>query len=250
MDSSFTMQEIACLLYTEAKYSSISKQIIKVFSNSEEFYSKTTTMSQESSNASVFAAASIGSLMEEAWTTKSLLSDNYSIFSEGLNGEEANKEITMACIRKSISKHINQTVSDNSEDVKIKTRMMSQESNNASVATVASIGSLMEEAWMMKPLLSDEWQCCSICTEGLNCEEVDKEITLPCKHKFHSACVRNWIAKRSSCSLCRINVKPAIPLCRINVEPDVPAMMEEDDEINMRVNIITNMAQIWHFPSL
>ncbi|KAB2613868.1 E3 ubiquitin-protein ligase SDIR1-like [Pyrus ussuriensis x Pyrus communis] len=127
---------------------------------------------------------------------------------------------------------------------------MSQESSNASVAVAASIGSFMEEAWMTKSFLSDEWRCCRICLEGLNCEEADEEVTLPCKHKFHSACIQTWLAKRDICPLCGINVKPAVQLCRINVKPDVPAMTEENDEINVWVNMITNMAQLWHFDSL
>ncbi|KAM1460785.1 hypothetical protein TB2_045056 [Malus domestica] len=140
--------------------------------------------------------------------------------------------------------------SSNSEDYYSKTTTMSQESSNASVAVAASIGSFMEEAWMTKPFLSDEWRCCSICLECLNSEEADKEVTLPCKHKFHSACIQTWLAKRDICPLCGINVKPAVQLCRINVKLDVPAMMEENDEINVWVNMITNMAQLWHFDSL
>ncbi|XP_075664349.1 E3 ubiquitin-protein ligase SIRP1-like [Castanea sativa] len=42
---------------------------------------------------------------------------------------------------------------------------------------------------------------CSICLEEF---EVGSEArVMPCKHRFHSSCIENWLRVRRTCPLCR-----------------------------------------------
>ena len=45
--------------------------------------------------------------------------------------------------------------------------------------------------------LSSSWFLCSICLEQFEGRE------MPCKHRFHSACIKNWFQIRRLCPLCR-----------------------------------------------
>ncbi|KAF2893315.1 hypothetical protein ILUMI_12871 [Ignelater luminosus] len=42
---------------------------------------------------------------------------------------------------------------------------------------------------------------CHICLKEY--EEAENIKIMPCKHKFHSACIKAWLAKTNSCPLCR-----------------------------------------------
>jgi len=45
---------------------------------------------------------------------------------------------------------------------------------------------------------------CAICIEMLPAEEDgEDEVTLQCGHRFHTACVQEWLAKVPSCPLCK-----------------------------------------------
>ncbi len=49
---------------------------------------------------------------------------------------------------------------------------------------------------------------CSICLISLN----NEFIKLPCNHKFHDSCIKEWNKKNNTCPLCRSIVIP------INIE--------------------------------
>ena len=54
--------------------------------------------------------------------------------------------------------------------------------------------------------LSLKDECCVVCLEGL-LEEARK---MPCKHKFHSSCIKSWLIKvQGSCPICRF-VMPVV----------------------------------------
>ncbi|CAB4275020.1 unnamed protein product [Prunus armeniaca] len=111
----------------------------------------------------------------------------------------------------------------------------------------ASVELLMEEAWTTKWLWDEhECQCqlCTICLEGLsyaaNSEEA-KSKEMPCKQKFHSSCIRTWLARRGSCPLCRSSVKPVLPM-------NMPLLQhgeEEDEEVTVWINIVKKMDKFW-----
>ncbi|VUZ95397.1 RING finger protein RNF1, putative [Plasmodium vivax] len=46
---------------------------------------------------------------------------------------------------------------------------------------------------------------CSICYE--NYQHNESLIFLPCTHNFHKACIIEWINKKSTCPICKINIK-------------------------------------------
>ncbi|KAK7818287.1 e3 ubiquitin-protein ligase rduf1 [Quercus suber] len=46
---------------------------------------------------------------------------------------------------------------------------------------------------------AEESQDCSICLEQFEVGSEARE--MPCKHKFHSACIQNWLRVRRSCPL-------------------------------------------------
>ncbi|PQQ10058.1 RING-box protein 1 [Prunus yedoensis var. nudiflora] len=111
----------------------------------------------------------------------------------------------------------------------------------------ASVELLMEEAWTTK-WLWDEHEChcqlCTICLEGLsyaaNSEEANSK-EMPCKQKFHSSCIRTWLARRGSCPLCRSSVKPVLPM-------NMPLLQhgeEEDEEVTVWINIVNKMDKFW-----
>jgi hypothetical protein len=45
---------------------------------------------------------------------------------------------------------------------------------------------------------------CSICLEGL-CEGEEAQ-TLPCLHRFHTACSEQWLRQSAKCPICKHNV--------------------------------------------
>lgn len=51
-----------------------------------------------------------------------------------------------------------------------------------------------------RPSIEERGEC-PICLKMF--EKGEKVSTLPCKHKFHSLCVKTWLAKSSNCPLCR-----------------------------------------------
>jgi hypothetical protein len=48
---------------------------------------------------------------------------------------------------------------------------------------------------------------CSICLESLSSETVPC-VNLPCTHRFHAVCVREWASHSSCCPLCRREMSP------------------------------------------
>eukprot|EP00761_Pharyngomonas_kirbyi_P007415 gb/GECH01007425.1/.p1 GENE.gb/GECH01007425.1/~~gb/GECH01007425.1/.p1 ORF type:complete len:253 (+),score=73.38 gb/GECH01007425.1/:1-759(+) len=44
---------------------------------------------------------------------------------------------------------------------------------------------------------------CSICFTGLHAKY---SVALPCSHVFHQSCIRQWLAQKSTCPLCRITI--------------------------------------------
>ena len=42
---------------------------------------------------------------------------------------------------------------------------------------------------------------CSICHEMFSAGETAKQ--LPCKHLYHSMCIRLWVRRKNSCPMCR-----------------------------------------------
>ncbi|KAK7833210.1 E3 ubiquitin-protein ligase SIRP1-like [Quercus suber] len=67
----------------------------------------------------------------------------------------------------------------------------------------------MTTRWKSMPsvtVTAEESQDCSIYLEQFEVGSEARE--MPCKHKFHSACIQNWLRVRRSCPLCRF----AMPL--------------------------------------
>jgi hypothetical protein len=46
---------------------------------------------------------------------------------------------------------------------------------------------------------------CSICNSNL--DEGENIYDLNCKHLFHSNCLKPWLLKKSTCPLCRYEIK-------------------------------------------
>jgi hypothetical protein len=46
-----------------------------------------------------------------------------------------------------------------------------------------------------------EERLCSICYDDIKCGEEFN--TLPCKHHFHSHCIKEWLIKEKICPLCK-----------------------------------------------
>ncbi|CAL9014424.1 unnamed protein product [Prunus brigantina] len=111
----------------------------------------------------------------------------------------------------------------------------------------ASVELLMEEAWTTKWLWDEHechWQLCTICLEGLsyaaNAEKANSK-EMPSKQKFHSSCIRTWLAQHGSCPLCRSSVKPVLPM-------NMPLLQhgeEEDEEVTVWINIVNKMDKFW-----
>jgi len=49
--------------------------------------------------------------------------------------------------------------------------------------------------------LREEHKACTICM--MSFAEGDEQMTLPCLHKFHTACVEQWLHARDFCPVCR-----------------------------------------------
>lgn len=56
------------------------------------------------------------------------------------------------------------------------------------------------------PQSDDEKQTCSICLDAF--AKTQTLITLPCFHKYHESCIREWLGKRNSCPQCRLRIAP------------------------------------------
>ncbi|TNV78648.1 hypothetical protein FGO68_gene16058 [Halteria grandinella] len=55
------------------------------------------------------------------------------------------------------------------------------------------------------PEQKDEPQPCAICyCDYDNGEQLKK---LPCKHEFHSHCIKPWVEQHDTCPLCRKQIK-------------------------------------------
>ena len=53
-------------------------------------------------------------------------------------------------------------------------------------------------------ILANEEGYCSICLDGILCEQ--KITILPCTHKFHSTCVDNWLLIKAVCPICKTRI--------------------------------------------
>ncbi|KAF1892405.1 hypothetical protein Lal_00010870 [Lupinus albus] len=49
-----------------------------------------------------------------------------------------------------------------------------------------------------------ELEDCAVCLEPL--EDSESLIHLPCKHRFHSSCLKPWLDKKSHCPCCRATI--------------------------------------------
>jgi hypothetical protein len=69
---------------------------------------------------------------------------------------------------------------------------------------------------------------CSICIASFSEEKVLK---LPCGHKFHSQCIRDWNQANSSCPVCRADIYPREQMPDEIEEADIyPREHEEIEE--------------------
>lgn len=48
---------------------------------------------------------------------------------------------------------------------------------------------------------------CRVCLSSF--KSGDKLCTLPCKHDYHAACVKEWLKRNASCPICRHDMKPS-----------------------------------------
>jgi len=58
--------------------------------------------------------------------------------------------------------------------------------------------------------MPDEHRSCAICLEEFR--NGDQQRTLPCFHRFHKACVDQWLRQDSTCPLCKHSVEAAVSL--------------------------------------
>lgn len=58
--------------------------------------------------------------------------------------------------------------------------------------------------------LPDEHRSCTICLEEFRTG--DQQRTLPCFHRFHKACVDQWLRQDNTCPLCKHSLEAAISL--------------------------------------
>ena len=56
--------------------------------------------------------------------------------------------------------------------------------------------------------LKDTNKGCTICIEDFKINDI--AIYLPCFHLFHKNCIIDWIKKKPTCPLCKINIKENI----------------------------------------
>ena len=67
----------------------------------------------------------------------------------------------------------------------------------------------------------DQHTSCAVCLQEMLAEEM--AVQLPCKHKFHEACIRTWLEKQHTCPNCRT----ALPT---RAEREQRAGAEEEDD--------------------
>ncbi|PRQ36137.1 putative aminoacyltransferase, E1 ubiquitin-activating enzyme [Rosa chinensis] len=60
------------------------------------------------------------------------------------------------------------------------------------------------EAMPTVTVASEEGNECSICLDGLKVGDEAKE--MPCKHRFHRACIKKWMGMSTLCPLCRFSL--------------------------------------------
>nr|GMD60082.1 E3 ubiquitin-protein ligase At4g11680-like [Ipomoea batatas] len=70
-----------------------------------------------------------------------------------------------------------------------------------------NVGMSQQEISMLKTeRLSDDededGECCSICLEGFMRGMVITKLP-PCSHRFHNACIAQWLHKNPTCPICR-----------------------------------------------
>lgn len=58
--------------------------------------------------------------------------------------------------------------------------------------------------------MPDEHRSCSICLEEFRAG--DQQRTLPCFHRFHKACVDQWLRQDNTCPLCKHSLEAAVSL--------------------------------------
>jgi len=66
-----------------------------------------------------------------------------------------------------------------------------------------------------------EPEVCSICLDLRHSDDIDTQqelVTLRCRHVFHSACIQAWMAKHSTCPLCRIPRNNALAVHKLPAE--------------------------------
>ena len=57
----------------------------------------------------------------------------------------------------------------------------------------------------VKEEINTSVELCSICIESYLPQQ--KSITLPCNHKFHSNCIKEWLEQELTCPMCRTLIK-------------------------------------------
>ncbi|XP_061993964.1 E3 ubiquitin-protein ligase MPSR1-like [Rosa rugosa] len=60
------------------------------------------------------------------------------------------------------------------------------------------------EAMPTVTVASEEGNECIICLDGLKVGDEAKE--MPCKHRFHGACIKKWMGMSTLCPLCRFSL--------------------------------------------
>ncbi|KAL3998276.1 TRC8 N-terminal domain family protein [Acanthocheilonema viteae] len=87
----------------------------------------------------------------------------------------------------------------------------------------AAYSSLSQLPYVSKETLQQRRDACAICLSGL---VEDVRIT-PCKHSFHSACLRKWLCVKQVCPLCYFDLSK----CKISGAPE-ELFLEESGSIN------------------
>ena len=56
----------------------------------------------------------------------------------------------------------------------------------------------------MEKTENEERQMCSVCK--FEFEEQEEVTVLPCKHRYHKACIFGWFDHEKTCPICRVRV--------------------------------------------
>ena len=82
-----------------------------------------------------------------------------------------------------------------------------REINNTLYKFIHQYGLLEEEKVLLKNYINffPKSEECSICQEKFGF--LDKICELPCGHRFHQDCVNNWFKQKTTCPLCRYNIR-------------------------------------------